>query len=212
MNPLRRLLRKAYTRFAASSRRGKFDLFESLLHIDSSTTVLDVGFSKRFVHQYILEDHLPPEIPIVGGEIDEKAVRETIPLYPQVTAVVFDACHLPFADKSFDVVYSNAVIEHVGDREHQQLFADEVRRVGRAWFVTTPNFWFPVDTHTSLPFVHWLPKRWRLPVFRSVGRQGDLTLLTRGQLQKLFPECTVMHLRTTIFPEVLIAYEGQRDC
>ena len=142
----------------------------------------------------------------MGGEIDEQAVRGTIGLYPHVTPVVFDACHLPFKSKCFDVVYSNALVEHIPDRTDQKLFADEVRRVGKGWFVTTPNFWFPIDTHTSLPFVHWLPKRWRLAVFRSIGRKGDLVLLTKGQLQRLFPESTVVRLRTTLFPEVLIAH------
>jgi hypothetical protein len=211
MNPFRRLIRSLYTRFAVSSRQKKFDLFTSLFHIDDSSRLLDVGFSKHFAHQYILEDYLPSEIPVVGGEIDEQALRRTIGSYPQVHAVVLDACHLPFFDQSFDVVYSNAVIEHVGDYSHQRLFADEVRRVGRSWFVTTPNFWFPIDTHTSLPFVHWLPKRWRLAVFRSVGRKGDLVLLTGRRFRQLFPESTLFHLRTTILPEVLVAFSPQPD-
>ena len=211
MNPFRSSIRKLYIRFSTGSREKKFQLFSRLYQMDASTKVLDVGFSKRFSHEHILEDYLPREIPIVGGEIDEQAVRETVGSYPNVSAVVFDACHLPFRDKSFDVVYSNAVIEHVGDRAHQKLFADETRRVGKAWFVTTPNFWFPIDTHTSLPFVHWLPRRWRLAAFRTVGRRGDLVLLTKGQLHELLPGSEVVHLRTTIFPEVLVAYRARHD-
>jgi len=206
MNPFRRSIRKLYTRFSASSREKKFKLFSRLFELDDSTLVLDVGFGKRFAHQYILEDYLPTEVCIIAGEIDEQVVRKTASLYPHVLPLVFDGCHLPFRDKSVDVVYSNAVIEHIGDRAQQKLFADEVGRVGKAWFVTTPNLWFPVDTHTSLPFVHWLPKRWRLAAFRSVGRRGDLVLLTKGQLQTLFPDSQVVQLRTTIFPEVLIAF------
>jgi hypothetical protein len=211
MNPFRRSIRSLYIRFSAGSREKKFQLFSRLFAVDASTKLLDIGFSKRFLHEYILEDYLPREIPIVGGEIDEQAVRKTVGSYPNVAPVVFDARHLPFADKSFDIVYSNAVIEHVGDHAQQRLFADETRRVGRAWFVTTPNFWFPLDTHTSLPFVHWLPRRLRLSVFRAVGRRGDLVLLTKGQLEELLPESEVAHLRTTIFPEVLVAYKTQHD-
>ncbi len=58
---------------------------------------------------------------------------------------------------SFDVVFSNAVIEHVGDRERQEALVREALRVGRRVFVTTPNRWFPIEVHTRLPFVHWLP-------------------------------------------------------
>ena len=60
-------------------------------------------------------------------------------------------------DGAFDVVYSNAVIEHVGGRERQRRFVREALRVGRRVFLTTPNRWFPVEVHTRLPLVHWLP-------------------------------------------------------
>ncbi len=78
--------------------------------------------------------------------------------YPTVDYVQGDACALPFADGSFDVVFSNAVIEHVGDVERQRLFVSEALRVGRRVFLTTPNRWFPLEVHTRLPLVHWLPK------------------------------------------------------
>ena len=79
-----------------------------------------------------------------------------------------DACALPFADGSFDVVFSNAVIEHVGDIDRQRLFVAEALRVGRRVFLTTPNRWFPIEVHTRLPLVHWLPER-------AAGRAYDLT-------------------------------------
>ena len=68
-----------------------------------------------------------------------------------------DACALPFPDGAFDVVHSNAVIEHVGGRERQEAFVREALRVGRRVFLTTPNRWFPIEVHTRLPLVHWLP-------------------------------------------------------
>ena len=56
-------------------------------------------------------------------------------------ALVADGCCLPFGDKSFDIVFSNAVIEHLA-AEDQKRMAKEISRVGRSWFVTTPNFWY----------------------------------------------------------------------
>ena len=64
---------------------------------------------------------------------------------------------MPFADGEFDIVFSNAVIEHVGGREQQRRFVEESLRVAQRAFVTTPNRWFPVEVHTRLPLVHWLP-------------------------------------------------------
>ena len=89
----------------------------------------------------------------------------------QIAYVQGDACALPFADRSFDIVFSNAVIEHVGDIERQRLFVAEALRVGRRVFLTTPNRWFPIEVHTRLPFVHWLPERAADRVY-DLGRQG----------------------------------------
>jgi ubiquinone/menaquinone biosynthesis C-methylase UbiE len=82
-----------------------------------------------------------------------------------------DACRLPFADDSFDYVVSNAVIEHVGGPERAQSMLSESRRVARLGaFHTTPDRWFPIETHTQLAFVHWLPRRLQARAFRAVGR------------------------------------------
>jgi len=75
--------------------------------------------------------------------------------------VLGDARHLPFAGHSFDVVFSNSVIEHVGTSEDQLLFASEIVRVGRQYWVETPDRTFPIEQHVWTPFVHWLPKRWQ---------------------------------------------------
>ncbi|NNE74462.1 MAG: methyltransferase domain-containing protein [Acidimicrobiales bacterium] len=64
----------------------------------------------------------------------------------------------PFDDAGFDVVWSNAVIEHVGSDEHKVHFLREIQRVGGRGFVTTPNRWFPLESHTKLPLLHFLPK------------------------------------------------------
>ena len=86
--------------------------------------------------------------------------------YPDARYVQGDALQLPFDDGSFDVVFSNAVIEHVGGEDEQRRFVAEALRVGRRAFVTTPNRWFPVEVHTRLPLVHWLPDAARAPRLR----------------------------------------------
>jgi len=79
--------------------------------------------------------------------------RESFPL---VTPIVFDGCALPFADKSFDIVYSNAVLEHLPGWGAVERFTNEVQRVGRSWFISTPNVWYPVEPDYHLPFVQFL--------------------------------------------------------
>jgi hypothetical protein len=81
-----------------------------------------------------------------------------------------DGRQLPFRDAAFDVVFSNSVIEHVGDAASQERFAREVARVGRSYWVQTPNRWFPVEQHLLTPLVHWLPRRWQ----RAILRRGTV--------------------------------------
>jgi hypothetical protein len=86
-------------------------------------------------------------------------------------------------------VFSNAVIEHVGGRERQRRFVSEALRVGRRVFVTTPNRMFPVEVHTRLPLVHWLPEGAAQAVYAALGKDSakDLHLLSRRALSALFP-------------------------
>ena len=85
-----------------------------------------------------------------------------------------DARTMPFADNSFDFVFSSAVIEHVGSREQQRQFLAECIRVARKHvFITTPNRWYPMEMHSGLPFLHWLPMPWFRRILPLVG-QGEL--------------------------------------
>ena len=110
--------------------------------------------------------------------------------FPQVETVTADGRELPFADGAFDVAFSNAVVEHVGGREDQRRFVHELCRVARRAFVSTPNRWFPIETHTLVPFVHWLPRRPRERIFSALRRERwrGVELLGARELLGLFPE------------------------
>jgi SAM-dependent methyltransferase len=123
--------------------------------------------------------------------------------FPQVASVTASGTELPFEDDAFDVAFSNAVVEHVGDREEQRRFVAELCRVAPRVFLSTPNRWFPVETHTLLPFLHWLPRPAADRAFASLGRDDwkRVELLTKGELLELFPpevETRVIESRITI--------------
>jgi SAM-dependent methyltransferase len=150
--------------------------------------------------------------------------RASEPAPEGVDRVAGDGCVLPFPDGAFDVVFSNSVIEHLTTSKRQQQFANEVMRVGKRCYVQTPNRWFPVETHLLTPFVHYLPKRWQAPIVRRAtvwalltGIKGDrkrfyiehyladVRLLSRSELQALFPHATVVSERFLGFTKSLLA-------
>ncbi len=179
------------------SRRRKLRLFLDELHPTAATRVLDVGAdevgfggaggeSGCSTHNFF-EEHYPwPGQVTALGLHDGSSFRLR---YPAVTYVQGDACALPFADGAFDVVFSNAVIEHVGDRERQRAFVREALRVGNRVFLTTPNRWFPIEVHTRLPLVHWLPDRVAHRAYDLAGKgfAKDNHLLGPDGLRSLFP-------------------------
>jgi SAM-dependent methyltransferase len=176
------------------SRRRKLRLFLEELHPTAETSVLDVGADELAFGEgdgcgtlNFFEEHYPwPERITALGLQDGTGFRAR---YPGIPYAQGDACALPFADGEFDIVFSNAVIEHVGDRERQRQLVAEAIRVGRRVFITTPNRRFPVEVHTRLPVVHWLPDRLAHPVYRTVGKSfaTEVHLLSKSTFEALFP-------------------------
>jgi len=176
------------------SRERKLKLFLDELQPTPETTVLDVGADERGFGEgdgcgtlNFFEEQYPwPERITALGLHDGSGFHER---YPHIPYVQGDACALPFPDASFDVVFSNAVIEHVGGRERQRKLVSEAIRVGRRVCITTPNRRFPVEVHTRLPFVHWLPDGLSHRVYRAAGKDfaTEVHLLTRRSFEALFP-------------------------
>jgi SAM-dependent methyltransferase len=181
------MLRRVASRVSMRSRERKLQLFLDLLQPGPETTVVDVGVTDAPFGAGSTDNFFealypwPEQVTGVGRtELDRFAAA-----FPQVRAVRADGRDLPFADAEFDLGFSNAVVEHVaGGRDGQRQFVHELCRVAGRVFVTTPNRRFPLEVHTLLPFVHWLPKgpRERLLPFDDV-----LDPLSAKDLAALFP-------------------------
>jgi len=127
-----------------------------------------------------------------------------------------DACQLPWPDKYFDVVYSNTVIEQLGHFEKQKKMAAEIMRVGKRWFVTTPNRWYPFEFDLRLPLVSWLRGHSYVWVGRIVSYNhvknkymlgldhAGLRLMTASELKRCFPNSKTIKQRVTFMAEILI--------
>jgi hypothetical protein len=184
------VLRRVASRVSMRSRERKLRLFMDELRPGPETTVVDVGVTDAPFGAGSTDNFFealypwPERITAVGvTELDRFAAA-----FPAVRAVRADGRELPFEDAEFDLGFSNAVVEHVaGGRAGQRRFVEELCRVARRVFVTTPNRWFPVDPHTLLPFAHWLPARTRARVGRVVGFDDILDPLGPKELAALFP-------------------------
>lgn len=99
--------------------------------------------------------------------------------------VCCDGRALPFRTAGLDLVVSNAVIEHVGGLAEQRAFAAEHDRVGLNWVITTPNRWFPVESHTRVIVRHW-SERWRAREIAN-GRSTFTRLLDRPEFRAVLP-------------------------
>ena len=164
--------------------------FLSETKIGMAETILDVGVAADVTYESsnYLEQWYPHKSAITAVGLDDAAFLKE--LY-DLRFVKASGLHLPFCDAAFDVVHSSAVLEHVGSIYNQIAFVQECCRVARQWiFLTTPNRWFPVEFHTLLPIVHWLPKKAFRALMRATGYsffadETNLNLLSATEVRAI---------------------------
>lgn len=195
-------------------RQQRMQRFAELMRVNEETRILDVGGSPDTWR-------LLPFTPRVTLLNIPMSIEERDRSFHWVAG---DGCALPFASQSFDIVFSNSVIEHVGDAASQQAFAQETMRVGKRFFVQTPNAGFPVEQHLFMPLLHWLPRVLqrkivpRFTVWEWVARPrpdqrefylrhylNDVRLLRGTGLGALFPGAQLRKERVLGFAKSLIA-------
>jgi SAM-dependent methyltransferase len=184
-------------------RRKRLRRFYRVHRVTAKTRVLDLGGSRLFWDMTESVGLPRPRVTILNlsGAVNLRA----------------DARFLPFADQSFDLIFCNSVIEHVGKARDQKMMADEIRRVGRSWWVQTPDPRFPVEPHYIGLFVHWLPLAWRggyarwcsirgwLDPAESRRLPGEVRLISAREMREFFPGRNLIVERFLGFPKSLIS-------
>ena len=182
-------------------RQARMARFVELVDLTTRVRILDIGGTADFwraVPTLYGLDNI--EITVCNIDKDERDERNLRLRYG-------DATSLPFVNESFDIVHSNSVIEHVGGWPEIQLMAKEVRRLAPAYFVQTPNYWFPLEPHYRLPFVQFIPEKPRKTLVNALGRECSMPieLLTKQQMRALFPDATIEIERFAGLPKSIYA-------
>jgi hypothetical protein len=191
------------------NRKRKLALFLDELRPGPETTIVDVGVGDTgfdtepgvaLSHNFFEAMYPWPERITAVSDVPLPNFAQE---FPEIEPVTASGTNLPFEDDSFDIAFSNAVLEHVGGRKEQRRFVHELCRVAPKVFVSTPNRRFPLEVHTLMPFLHWLPRSARDRAFAVLRRDAweGVELLNRRELLELFPSgahARVVESRMTI--------------
>jgi hypothetical protein len=203
---------------ATQMRQRRFALFRSLLEpLPRPLRILDVGGVQAFWELMGFVGQNEFEIVLLNLATEHLN-------YANFRSVAGDARDLSdFADNEFDVVFSNSVIEHLGDFAGQQRMASEVQRVARRYFIQTPNRHFPLEPHFLFPWFQFLPRSLQVSMVQHFDmgwyrRQPEVQaatalvvehrLLTEDELRRLFPTAELYHERFLGLTKSFVAYGG----
>jgi hypothetical protein len=190
---------------AARVRQKRWENFRSLTSsVERPMKILDVGGLQAVWERIGFVDQ--PDIHITLLNITKMPAEHW-----NMESVVGNACSMPqFYDKQFDIVYSNSVIEHVGGEKEVRSMADEIRRVGKRYYIQTPNRYFPLEPHFVFPMFQFLPIGLRATLVQHLplgwfGKIPDrkraeaevraINLLSKSQVKGLFPDAVTMDER-----------------
>ncbi|MHB0968273.1 MAG: methyltransferase domain-containing protein [Thermoanaerobaculia bacterium] len=202
---------------AAQLRRKRFRLFEELAGpLPRPLRILDVGGTEEFWAQMDFVGRPGVEITLLNINA---------PARPGAfAALTGDGRKMDFlSENAFDIVFSNSVIEHVGSWDDQQAMAAEIARVGRRYFVQTPNRGFPIEPHFLVPGFQFLPRsvqrglvrRFALGWYPAIPDAAEadrfldtFRLLTGREFRALFPGATIHRERFLGLTKSFIAVGG----
>jgi hypothetical protein len=207
--------------FSNTRRTRRFEAFAAIVEDLLATRsrpirILDIGGTNSFWEKRGWAGREDVEIVLVNLWAEER-------VHPNIEGLAGDATDLSeFADGSFDVVFSNSVIEHLQTRANQAAMAAEVRRLAPVHWIQTPNFWFPVEPHFLTPAWHWLPVSARVALLRRRrwGWRGplpdaseaetavrEIRLMRRSELARMFPDSELRREKIGPFVKSFVAVQ-----
>lgn len=180
-----------------------------------SLSVLDIG-GRPYIWNLLKEKYniIPMKLVLYNTEDDNQMIHQR-----DFNVQIGDGRSMAFDDSSFDLVFSNSVIEHVGSFHDMQKFGSECMRVGKEVYIQTPCKYFFVEPHLVAFFIHYLPRNlYRKLSFLSLRyislRRNKLQfykifdgirLLNEAEFRSLFPNMEINFERFLLFKKSMIA-------
>lgn len=207
---------KLFTVYSKKAREKRASVFRNSFLIDENTKILDLGSEAGSnIHAVLQGTPVKPQN-IYIADIYQSLIKKGAATYGFVPVLINESEQLPFDDGFFDIVYCSSVIEHVtvskkqvwllySGKEfknkslmRQKVFANEIRRLGTQYFVQTPYKHFPIESHSWLPFIAWLPRRMLLPLLKITNifwvkkTTPDWYLLNQKEMSSLFHDANII--------------------
>jgi hypothetical protein len=205
---------------AVHLRRKRFALFQSLLsRLERPVSILDIGGTELFWRTMGLQASDQVFVTVLNISPGQITI-------PNMESRWGDARSIQVEDQSFDVAFSNSVIEHVGSYEDQKRMAGEVQRVGQRYFIQTPNKHFPLEPHFLFPFFQFLPVSIRILMVRNFklgwypktpdpqrarALVEEIRLLGKNEFTRLFPGAHLYEEKILGLTKSFVAYRGWNE-
>lgn len=143
-------------------------------------------------------------------------------------AITGDACRArealasAGATVSYDVVFSNSLLEHVGGHAQRTALAREIHALAPRHWVQTPYRYFPIEPHWLFPGLQYLPvaararlaARWPLAHSRPESPADAMSevqwteLVGVAEMRSYFPSSHIHHERVAGLTKSLVAVGG----
>lgn len=226
-------MKSLFLKVSRKSRENRAVLFRQVFSIDETTKILDIGSEDGSNINFYLQGTKAHPENVYLADINESAIENGKANYGYKAVLLDESAKLPFADVFFDIVFCSSVIEHVTigkekiweiqdeaefarlSWERQTFLANEIQRIGRSFFVQTPNRNFIFETHSWLPFIGFLPRPLMIKVLNFFNKFWikltipDFHLLDKNQMKILFPDAEIVSERKFGMIKSIIAIKNE---
>ena len=202
---------------SSEQRKKRFGFFlEYCKELNKPLKIIDLGGSDYYWKQLNMTDNRDFEILILNNE------NQNTDSFSNIKFMKKDVRNLDFIkDKEYDLVYSNSLIEHLNSFEDQKKLANEIKRIGKRYFIQTPNYYFPVEPHFLFPFFQFLSVEMKTKLISKYDmgwykKQTDfvkakelaqsIRLLKENELKDIFGGCKIYKEKYYFLTKSFIVY------